>query len=212
MEEWCLGWEKVSCLERCPQFRSVLIEREVPPYCTLYCVLYTQYVMYVHHYTVCDNYTPLCTIPVSPGSRIPAPRSSSSSQHTLTQSLKAQSAYSKQSTPPIQVGIKRSMHYSFMSCRTLYACVYLVYVCVCVHYSTMMVNVYVCMCVCCVYITQCTDLLTHCIFYNVHIYRRRQIMKKSTSTTDSHRNRQTQDRQTRGRDTLINQGSPDSPT
>ena len=24
-----LGWEKVSCLERCPQFRSALIEREV---------------------------------------------------------------------------------------------------------------------------------------------------------------------------------------
>ena len=23
-----LGWEKVSCLERCPQFRSVLIERD----------------------------------------------------------------------------------------------------------------------------------------------------------------------------------------
>ena len=29
MQEWYLGWEKVSCLERCPQFRSVLIEREV---------------------------------------------------------------------------------------------------------------------------------------------------------------------------------------
>ena len=27
MREWYLGWEKVSCLERCPQFRSVLIER-----------------------------------------------------------------------------------------------------------------------------------------------------------------------------------------
>ena len=24
MQEWYLGWEKVSCLERCPQFRSVL--------------------------------------------------------------------------------------------------------------------------------------------------------------------------------------------
>ena len=35
MQEWYLGWEKVSCLERCPQFRSVLIEREVPLY---YCV------------------------------------------------------------------------------------------------------------------------------------------------------------------------------
>ena len=30
MQEWYLGWEKVSCLERCPQFRGVLIEREVP--------------------------------------------------------------------------------------------------------------------------------------------------------------------------------------
>ena len=27
MQEWYLGWEKVSCLERCPQFRSVLIKR-----------------------------------------------------------------------------------------------------------------------------------------------------------------------------------------
>ena len=27
---WYLGWQKVSCLERCPQFRSVLLEREVP--------------------------------------------------------------------------------------------------------------------------------------------------------------------------------------
>ena len=27
MQEWYLGWEKVSCLERCPQFRSVFIER-----------------------------------------------------------------------------------------------------------------------------------------------------------------------------------------
>ena len=32
MQEWYLGWEKVSCLERCPQFRSVLIEREVPQF------------------------------------------------------------------------------------------------------------------------------------------------------------------------------------
>ena len=29
MQEWYLGCEKVSCLERCPQFRSVLIEKEV---------------------------------------------------------------------------------------------------------------------------------------------------------------------------------------
>ena len=28
MQEWYLGWEKVSCLERCPRFRSVLRERE----------------------------------------------------------------------------------------------------------------------------------------------------------------------------------------
>ena len=32
MQEWYLGWEKVSCLERCPQFRSVLLGREVPLY------------------------------------------------------------------------------------------------------------------------------------------------------------------------------------
>ena len=34
MQEWYLGWEKVSYLERCPHFRSVLIEREreVPLY------------------------------------------------------------------------------------------------------------------------------------------------------------------------------------
>ena len=34
MQEWYLGWDKVSCLKRCPQFRSVLIEREreVPLY------------------------------------------------------------------------------------------------------------------------------------------------------------------------------------
>ena len=30
MQEWYLGWEKVSCLERCPRFRSVLIERGCP--------------------------------------------------------------------------------------------------------------------------------------------------------------------------------------
>ena len=32
VQEWYLGWEKVPCLERCPQFRSVRIEREVPLY------------------------------------------------------------------------------------------------------------------------------------------------------------------------------------
>ena len=31
LKEWYLGWEKVSCLESCPNFRSVLI-KEVPPY------------------------------------------------------------------------------------------------------------------------------------------------------------------------------------
>ena len=25
MQEWYLGWEEVSCLERCPQFRSLFI-------------------------------------------------------------------------------------------------------------------------------------------------------------------------------------------
>ena len=33
MQVWYLGWDKVSCLERCPQFRSALIGREVPLYC-----------------------------------------------------------------------------------------------------------------------------------------------------------------------------------
>ena len=94
-------------------------------------------------YTVRDVCTPLCTIPVSPGSRIPAPRSSSSSQHTLTQSLKAQSVYSKQSTPPIQVGIKRSMQYSHC---TVYACS----VCVCV-YILYYDGQCVCVCVVCIY-------------------------------------------------------------
>ena len=27
LKEWYLGWEKVSCLERCPHYRGVLIER-----------------------------------------------------------------------------------------------------------------------------------------------------------------------------------------
>ena len=29
MQEWYLGWEKVPCLERCPQFK-IEREREVP--------------------------------------------------------------------------------------------------------------------------------------------------------------------------------------
>ena len=34
-QEWYLGWENVSCLVRCPQFRSVLIERAVQLYSIL---------------------------------------------------------------------------------------------------------------------------------------------------------------------------------
>ena len=37
MQEWYFGWEKVSCLERCPHFRSVLIERE-RFHCTHLCI------------------------------------------------------------------------------------------------------------------------------------------------------------------------------
>ena len=44
MQERYMGWEKVSCLERCTHFRSVLIrEREVP--------LYTS--TYIHSITYC---------------------------------------------------------------------------------------------------------------------------------------------------------------
>ena len=43
MQEWYLGWEKVSCLERCPQSRSVLIEREVPLYTSLPLVITGSY-------------------------------------------------------------------------------------------------------------------------------------------------------------------------
>ena len=32
MQEWYLVWERVSCLVRCPQFSSVLIERERCPH------------------------------------------------------------------------------------------------------------------------------------------------------------------------------------
>ena len=51
---WYLRWEKVSCLERCLQFRSVLIERERFHYimCTILCVC----VQYVHLFnTVCAS-------------------------------------------------------------------------------------------------------------------------------------------------------------
>ena len=33
MQEWYLGWEKVSCLERCPQFRRVLIIHDFSQVC-----------------------------------------------------------------------------------------------------------------------------------------------------------------------------------
>ena len=41
-----LGWEKVSCLERCPQFRSVLIEREVETHFKSELVCYSLFVVY----------------------------------------------------------------------------------------------------------------------------------------------------------------------
>ena len=44
MQEWYLGWEKVSCLERCPQFRSVLhccnLTLIIPPPFPLYSLPY----------------------------------------------------------------------------------------------------------------------------------------------------------------------------
>ena len=40
-QEWYLGWEKVSCLERCPQFMSVLIERERERGYTVFNCLFT---------------------------------------------------------------------------------------------------------------------------------------------------------------------------
>ena len=55
MQEWYLGWEKVSCLERCHQFRSVLIERErfhcsstVSTYCmyNVYCSSHIRYCIF----------------------------------------------------------------------------------------------------------------------------------------------------------------------
>ena len=50
MQEWYyLGWEKVSCLERCPQFRSVLIERKV--HCTGRCAISSVLCTYVVVYT-----------------------------------------------------------------------------------------------------------------------------------------------------------------
>ena len=46
LQEWYLGWEKVSCLERCPQFRSVLIE------------WFHTTCMYIH--TLCADYVHTC--------------------------------------------------------------------------------------------------------------------------------------------------------
>ena len=40
MQEWYLGREKVPCLERCPQFRCVLIESSHCINCTLYSIMY----------------------------------------------------------------------------------------------------------------------------------------------------------------------------
>ena len=60
MQEWYLGLEKVSCLERCPQFRGVLIEREFHcivhnvhtygVYCT--CCMYDNYVYSIYYSTI----------------------------------------------------------------------------------------------------------------------------------------------------------------
>ena len=37
MQEWYLGWEKVSCLERCPRFRSVLRKAPLCSYLRFLC-------------------------------------------------------------------------------------------------------------------------------------------------------------------------------
>ena len=42
MQEWYLGWEKVSCLERCPQFRSVLSY--------ILCIRRNAYIIYTYLY------------------------------------------------------------------------------------------------------------------------------------------------------------------
>ena len=63
MQEWYLGWEKVSCLERCPQFRGALIEvistlrykptfffcRTINPEVTQY--THVSWFHYIHHIT-----------------------------------------------------------------------------------------------------------------------------------------------------------------
>ena len=63
MQEWYLGWEKVSCLERCPQFRRVLIDR-VPLYyvhirisvCVCVCVCVCVYTAQVGHCQACEGH------------------------------------------------------------------------------------------------------------------------------------------------------------
>ena len=49
MQEWYLGWEKVSCLERCPQFRSVLMT-----VCVGWCTEYRA-IQYSFTLDVCRN-------------------------------------------------------------------------------------------------------------------------------------------------------------
>ena len=46
MQEWYLGCEKVSCLERCPQFRSVLIERERGSTCYVCTYIYSMHAFF----------------------------------------------------------------------------------------------------------------------------------------------------------------------
>ena len=48
LKVWYLGWEKVSCLERCPQFRGVPIEEF---HCTCIYILST-----ILHYVLCAGY------------------------------------------------------------------------------------------------------------------------------------------------------------
>ena len=59
MQEWYLGWEKVSCLERCPQFRSVLIERE-----RFHCIYENE--------SDLDSLSPSLSLSVSPGQWVSA--------------------------------------------------------------------------------------------------------------------------------------------